>query len=256
MEEDTEQYTALAGHYDRLTFDVDYKGWAAFAQKMFRKHHIPGKLILELACGTGSLSYELAWRGFDMISSDISPDMLSVAREKCAGLEHMPMFICQDMTRIDLYGGVSGCVCGLDSVNYVTDIRGLRRMFRRVSTFLEPGGLFLFDVKSTGLFEEMAGTCSAWEEDGLFAVWEYGYDCRTMRASHTVDIFEETGGLYRRYSEIHYQRAYTVDTLTDMINESQLELLGIYSDLKQTPYSGENGRLYFAAVKTGGNTNE
>ena len=140
MEEYTEQYTALAGHYDRLTFDVDYKGWAAFAQKMFRKHHIPGKLILELACGTGSLSYELAQRGFDMISSDISPDMLSVAREKCAGLEHMPMFICQDMTRIDLYGGVSGCVCGLDSVNYVTDIRGLRRMFRRVSTFLEPGG--------------------------------------------------------------------------------------------------------------------
>ena len=97
---------------------------------------------MELACGTGSLSLELAKRGYDMISCDISPDMLSVASDKCRVLDEPPRFICQDMSELDLYGTVDGCVCALDSINYITDLRQLKRTFKRLSMFLNDGGLF------------------------------------------------------------------------------------------------------------------
>ena len=109
-----EQYTMLARHYDTLTFDVDYAGYAAFADQLFKKHKIPGNLILEQACGTGSLTLELSRLGYEMIASDLSPDMLVAAQEKCAELEQQPVFICQDMCELDLYGTVDGCVCALD----------------------------------------------------------------------------------------------------------------------------------------------
>ena len=117
--DDMMQYTVLAEHYDRLTFDVDYQGYAAFADRLFRKHKIPGRLILEQACGTGSISLELSRMGYEMISSDISPDMLSVAQEKCGELECPPVFLCQDMCELDLYGTVEGALCSLDGMNYI-----------------------------------------------------------------------------------------------------------------------------------------
>ena len=106
-----EQYTMLARHYDTLTFDVDYAGYAAFADQLFKKHKIPGNLILEQACGTGSLTLELSRLGYEMIASDLSPDMLVAAQEKCAELEQQPIFICQDMCELDLYGTADAAVC-------------------------------------------------------------------------------------------------------------------------------------------------
>ena len=136
-------YDMLAGSYDQLTYDIDYPAWADYIEKHFRRRGIPGNTVLDLACGTGSLTRELARRGYEMIGVDRSPEMLAVAAEKCRGIAaEEPILLCQSMERLDLYGTVDACVCCLDSVNYVTDPKKLARAFSRVHLFLTPGGLF------------------------------------------------------------------------------------------------------------------
>ena len=115
-------YSALAAVYDALTGDVPYEQWATFAQKAFSKRKKPVKLVLELACGTGSLTRLLGQAGYEMIACDLSADMLAVARDKCGELSCPPVFLCQDMCQLDLYGTIDAAVCCLDSVNYLTEI--------------------------------------------------------------------------------------------------------------------------------------
>ena len=115
-------YDFLAGCYDRFTYDVDYAAWAGYIEKHFRKRPLPGNTVLDLACGTGSLTRELALRGYEMIGVDRSPEMLAQAAEKNRGIAPVePIFLCQSMERLDLYGTIDACVCCLDSVNYVID---------------------------------------------------------------------------------------------------------------------------------------
>ncbi|MBQ1270700.1 MAG: class I SAM-dependent methyltransferase [Clostridia bacterium] len=248
--DDMMQYTVLAEHYDRLTFDVDYQGYAAFADRLFRKHKIPGRLILEQACGTGSISLELSRMGYEMISSDISPDMLSVAQEKCGELECPPVFLCQDMCELDLYGTVDGCICGLDSINYLTELWQVKRAIKRVSLFMNKGGLFIFDIKTPQMFMKLDGVSSIWEEDDMFAAWQYGYDKKSMRAFHAVDIFEhQPGGEYRRYSETHEQRAYDPEKIKQILIANGFKIVGIYKNTSMAKASGNEDRLYFAALK-------
>ncbi len=144
-------YRFLAGCYDQLTYDVRYPAWADYIEKHFRRQPLPGRTVLDLACGTGSLTRELALRGYEMIGVDQSPEMLAEAAEKNRGAAPIePIFLCQPMERLDLYGTIDACVCCLDSVNYVTDPKKLQRAFERVHLFLMPGGLFLFDFTTVG----------------------------------------------------------------------------------------------------------
>lgn len=249
MDKVLEQYSALSEFYDRLTFDVDYKEYAKGADRLFKMHGIPGNLILELACGTGSLTLELGKMGYEMISCDISPDMLSAAREKCSVLSCPPVFICQDMCGLDLYGTVDGCVCALDSINYLTELPQLKAAFKRISLFMNKGGVFIFDVKSCCMFEELDGISSVWDDDDMFAAWQYGYDKKSMRAMHIVDVFVKTEGLYKRFEETHYQRAYKADKLKELLKQNGFEIIGVYKDICGTKAHTETGRLFFVAVK-------
>ena len=151
-------YSFLAGCYDGLTYDVDYAAWADYIEAHFSKAPLPGRTVLDLACGTGSLTRELALRGYEMIGADQSPEMLAQAAEKNRGIPPVePIFLCQPMERLDLYGTIDACVCCLDSVNYVTDPKKLARAFQRVHLFLMPGGLFLFDINTPEKLEGLDG---------------------------------------------------------------------------------------------------
>ena len=158
-------YTVLAGSYDRLTRDVDYERWADYAQRHFAKQKCPVETVLELGCGTGSLTRLLARRGYAVTALDLSPDMLAVAEQKCRGLN--ARFLCQDMTKFGWIGPVDAVVSGLDSVNYVTDPKKLQRAFERVHLFLMPGGLFLFDVNTP---EKLEGVLAALDSGQYGAV--------------------------------------------------------------------------------------
>ena len=244
------EYATLAEYYDAIQFDADYKSYAAMARRVFRRYGIRGGTVLEVACGTDSLTLELAKLGYDMIGCDLSPDMLSVAQRRLEGIEPQPLLICQDMAELELWGQIDGAVCALDSVNYLTDIRRLRRMFRRLAKAMRPGGVFLFDIKTVAWFEELDGVSSVWEEDGWFAAWQYAYDRRACRALNAIDLFlEREDGTYERHSELHEQRGYALETFRELLADAGFEVLDVYGDRKLNHYTTETGRLYIAARK-------
>lgn len=248
-------YGFLAGCYDRLTYDVDYPAWADYIEKHFRKTSLPGNTVLDLACGTGSLTRELALRGYEMIGVDRSPEMLSLAAEKNRGAAPVePIFLCQSMEKLDLYGTVDACVCCLDSVNYVTDPKKLRRAFERVRLFLAPGGLFLFDINSPAKLEGLDGQVFLDETEDAYCVWRTEFSRRSSICSYFMDIFrlDETTGQWDRGEELHRERAYTVPELTAMLSEAGFIDIRTFGELKMRPPKPDEQRIFFTARKKGG----
>lgn len=156
-------YNTFAGFYDELTDDISYPRRAAYFDRVIQKFHPGASILLDLACGTGSLSIELARLGYDVVGTDASQQMLSEAmlkkeialygenfeREEPSdpGIAKL-LFLCQPMQELDMYGTLDAAVCALDSLNHVTDPQVVQRIFDRVSLFLNPGAVFVFDVNS------------------------------------------------------------------------------------------------------------
>ena len=245
-------YDFLAGCYDRLTYDVDYAAWADYIQAHFHKQPLPGTTILDLACGTGSLTRELTLRGYEMIGVDLSPDMLAEAAEKNRGVgEIEPIFLCQSMDRLDLYGTIDACVCCLDSVNYVTDPKKLRRAFERVHLFLMPGGLFLFDINTPEKLTGLDGQVFLDETEDTYCVWRAEYSKRRRVCSYFMDLFrlDEETGLWERGEELHEEYAYTPEELTEYLRQAGFTDIRQYGNLKmRKPLPGEE-RIFFTARK-------
>ena len=244
-------YEFLAGCYDRFTADVDYPRWADYIEKHFARSALPIRTVLDLACGTGSLTAELAARGYEMIGADCSEEMLSVAAEKCRSAGPVePIFLHQAMEDLDLYGTIDACVCCLDSVNYVTRPRTLARAFQRVHTFLMPGGLFLFDVNTPDKLRGLDGQVFLDEDADAYCVWRADYSPRRRICTYGMDLFfRETDRLWRREEEVHEEYAYEPAELEDMLRGAGFRHIRQYGELKlRAPAPGE-GRIFFAARK-------
>ena len=151
-------YCGAARIYDAVNADIDYSAWADFITKglsRFGEGRAEPELVLDLACGTGRLTHELAARGFDMTGVDLSPEMLEIARERCAGQN--VLLLCQDMRSFELYGTVGAVVCCLDSVNHLTEDGDLDECFSHVHNYLVPGGVFIFDINTRLRIEDSYG---------------------------------------------------------------------------------------------------
>ena len=245
-------YSFLAGCYDRLTYDVDYTDWADYIEKHFRRRGLPGNTVLDLACGTGSLTYELAQRGYEMIGVDLSADMLAEAAEKNRNLDAIPpIFLCQSMDKLDLYGTIDACVCCLDSVNYVTSPKQLQKAFERVHLFLMPGGLFLFDINTPEKLTGLDGQVFLDETEDTYCVWRAEYSRRRRVCSYFMDIFrlDEQTGLWDRGEELHEEYAYTPQELEEYLRQTGFKNIRQYGNLKmRKPVPGED-RIFFVARK-------
>ena len=244
-------YEFLAWCYDRFTQDVDYPRWADYIETHFTRCALPIRTVLDLACGTGSLTAELARRGYEMIGADCSEEMLSVAAEKCRGAGAIePIFLHQAMEDLDLYGTIDACVCCLDSVNYVTSPKKLARAFRRVHTFLMPGGLFLFDANTPDKLRALDGQLFLDEDEDAYCVWRAEFSPRRRVCTYGMDLFfREQGGLWRREAEVHEEYAYEPAELEDMLRQAGFRQIRQYGELKlRAPKPGE-GRIFFAARK-------
>lgn len=241
-------YTVLAGSYDRLTRDVDYERWADYAQRHFAKQKRPVETVLELGCGTGSLTRLLARRGYAVTALDLSPDMLAVAEQKCRGLN--ARFLCQDMTKFGWIGPVDAVVSGLDSVNYVTKPRKLLKMFQSVHENLSPGGLFLFDVKTPAALEGAGGQIYLDEDEDLFCVWRGEYSPKRRVCGYGLDLFvREADGSWSRSGEYHEERAYTMEELEGFLREAGFQHIKRYGDKTMRPPKEGAYRVFFAARK-------
>ena len=248
-----ESYEFLAGCYDELTTDVRYSRWADYIEKHFARSALPIHTVLDLACGTGSLTAELMGRGYEMICADRSAEMLSVAAEKCRDLAgEPPVFLCQSMEKLDLYGTVDACVCCLDSVNYVTSPRKLKKAFQRVHLFLMPGGLFLFDINTPDKLRGLDGGMFIDETDDAYCVWRAEYAPRRRICTYGMDIFRlEPDGRWSRGEEVHEEYAYEPDELEEYLREAGFTRIRRHGCLKmRAPVPGEE-RIFFTAVKKG-----
>ena len=243
-------YEALAGCYDEMTGDVNYPAWADFLETLFAKEKRPVHTVLDLACGTGTMTFLLADRGYELIGVDFSPEMLAVAAEKTVDEGRIPpIFLCQSMEDLDLYGTVDACVCLLDSLNHITDKNALKRALHRVWLFLEPGGLFVFDVHTPEHLASLDGEMFLDETEDAYCVWRTEYDRRRKVCTYAMDVFRQEGDLWRREEEVHEERAYTSEELTELLKGAGFLDIRQYGDKKlRKPKAGED-RVFFTARK-------
>ena len=241
-------YQALSAYYDRFTDDVGYADWADFFERLFARAGIQPKLVLDLACGTGSLTRILAERGYEMIGADASPEMLMQAMQNTMDCEPRPLFLNQRMEALDLYGTVDACLCCLDSINYVTEPQTLQKAFERVHLFLEPKtGLFVFDINTPEKFACMDGNAYVREDEDVFCVWQAAVE--DGLCAYQFDIFAREGGKWTRAQETHEERIYTVEQLTDMLEKAGFSEIKTYGDQSFAPVRGGEDRIYFTARK-------
>ncbi len=245
-------YSFLAGCYDQLTYDVDYAAWADYIEKHFQKRPLPGRTVLDLACGTGSLTWELALRGYELIGVDQSPEMLAEAAEKNRGVSPIePIFLCQPMEKLDLYGTIDACVCCLDSVNYVTRPQKLQKAFERVHLFLMPGGLFLFDVNTPEKLAGLDGQVFLDETEDAYCVWRAEFSRRSHICSYFMDIFrlDQATGQWERGEELHQERAYGLEELAAMLERAGFRDIKTFGGLTMRPPKAGEPRVFFTARK-------
>lgn len=243
-----DSYTFLAGSYDLLTTDVGYPKWADYIEWHFSRQDTPVESVVELACGTGSLTRLMAERGYDMTAIDLSPDMLTVAAQKC---EDLPVqFLCQDMSKLTLLEPVDAIICCLDSVNYVTKPAALQRAFQRAYRYLKPGGLFLFDAKTPLALEGADDQIYLDETEDVFCVWRGEYDPKRRICGYGIDLFcRREDGAWERESEYHEEYAYTPEELEEYLCAAGFSGIKQYGNLKKrAPKEGEE-RVFFAARK-------
>lgn len=247
-----DSYDFLAESYDALTWDVDYAHWADYVEKHFAKCPRSVEKVLDLACGTGSLTRELALRGYRTVGVDLSADMLSLAEEKCRELEPVPCFFCQPMEKLCLPEAVDACVCCLDSINYVLQPKKLQETFRRVFRCLEPGGLFLFDADTPEKLRAMDGQVFLDETEREYCVWRGEYSEKKRICTFVMDIYrlcDEERDLWQRGEELHREYAYTMDELEEYLRAAGFTRIKRFGELKMgQPKEGEQ-RVFFAAYK-------
>ena len=244
-----ESYGFLAEYYDSLTADVDYAAWADYLVRFFDRN---GEVhsVVDLGCGTGSLTLELSQRGYAVTGVDLSPDMLTVAMDKCSELEEMPLLICQDMSRLTLMEPADAVVSCLDSLNYVTDPKAVRRTFKRVFENLRPGGLFVFDIRTPEFLRSMDGQVLLDETEDVYCVWRGEFSKRSKILTYYMDIFgRQEEDLWVRAEEFHEEYAYEPEELTLWLEEAGFTRIKQYGNLKQcAPKEGEE-RIFFTAYK-------
>lgn len=247
-------YGAVSRVYDKLNADIDYKAWADGIEMMFDRF-LPCRpeLVLDLACGTGRMTYELSKRSYDMIGVDISTDMLMQARARQK--DESILWLLQDMRSFELYGTVGAVVCCLDAVNCLTAKGDLERCFSTVHNYLDPDGLFIFDVNSEYKFENVfSDNAYILEDDGIFCGWQNEYDRKRKICRFYLTIFEklekaEQNGecRYSRSDEEQTERCYSEKQLIASLKNTGFEPLGIYGGPRMEEKKENSERLYIVA---------
>lgn len=248
-----EAYTGFAKLYDIFMLDTTYKEWARFIQECLVRDGISDGLVLDIGCGTGKLTECLANMGYDMIGADNSPQMLDIAidRRQQSGLDIL--YLLKDMRSFELYGTVRAVVSSCDCINYVMEEGELEEVFRLVNNYLDPSGLFIFDFNTRFKYETVLGdiTIAENKEEGSF-IWENYYYEEEQVNEYKLTLFnKEETGLYRKNVEIHYQKAYTLDIITKLLNKAGMEFVEAYDEYTKLPVKETSERVCVIAREKG-----
>ena len=226
-------YNGLAGSYDAMMTDASYLKRVNWLERLFRKSAIPVRSVLDLACGTGTVSCLLAERGYQVIATDGSEEMLTQAMLKAAMLEECaPVFLHQTMPKLRLLEPVDAAVSTIDSLNYLTRERDIRETFKRVYQWLKPGGQFIFDVNTPYKLRRMDRQMYMDETEDTFCVWRTFFSERTQICTYQVDLFQELeDGTWERSFEEHREKAWTMEQLRDFLEDAGFAKITVTGDL-------------------------
>ena len=244
-------YDALAASYDQLMADGSYLKRADWLERLFKKSRIPVHTVLDLACGTGTIACLLAQRGYQVIATDGSEEMLTQAMQKAAALDGQPpFFLCQTMSGLRLVEPMDTVVSTLDSLNYLTRERDIRETFRRVYRWLKPGGQFIFDVNTPYKLQRMDGQMYMDETEESFCVWRTFFSQKTQVCTYQVDLFRlNDDGTWDRDFEEHRERAWSEEQLRNYLVEAGFGKVTLTGDLTMRAPKAEEDRWIFRAEK-------
>ena len=246
-------YGEFARVYDMFQDNVDYQTWGQWLKQQLEAQGITNGLVLDLGCGTGTMTEILAEAGYDMIGVDNSGEMLAEAMEKRVESGHDILYLLQDMQEFELYGTVRAVVSVCDSLNYITEEEELEHVFALVNNYLDPQGIFLFDMNTVYKYQTMIGNTTIAEnrDEGSF-IWENSYDRENALNVYELALFlPREDGLYEKSEEVHCQKAYPQEEIETLIKEAGMELLAVYDAYTLNPATEDSERLFFVAREKG-----
>ena len=252
-------YSKFALVYDNLMDNIPYDDWTSYLKKLLDDYDIKEGIIAELGCGTGNITERLAEYGYDMIGIDNSPEMLDIAMQKGAANKSSSLYLCQDMREFELYGTVRAVISLCDSINYITDKDDLVTIMRLVNNYLDPGGLFIFDFNTLHYYRDVvADNTIAEDRDDISFIWDNYFDEDTNINELALSLFvkdkeSESDDIYKKYSELHLQKAYTLDEIKEAIAASGLEFITAFNAFTSDTPDEDSERIYIIAREKGKN---
>lgn len=231
-------YTDFAPLYDIFMDNVPYDRWAEFIVNYLSENGIKDGLIADLGCGTGVMTRLLADRGYDMTGIDSSMEMLQIARQESGDRDIL--YLCQELTELELYGTMRAAVATCDVINYITDEAELLSVFKLVNNYLDRDGLFIFDVNSPYKYRELLGdkTFAENREEGAF-IWDNFYDEEEGINEYELTLFSKReDGAFERCEELHYERCYEAKKIAELLEKAGLKIEGVFED-----YAGERKEI-------------
>lgn len=245
-------YGIFSSVYDILTENVEYEKIAHKICSLLHKNGVDGGLLLDLGCGTGTLSFLLEQNGYDVIGVDASEDMLMVANEKKYEENSSAMFLCQNAEELDLFGTIDCVVSCLDTINHIDTLDKVQKVFEKVSLFMNMGGVFVFDMNTPYKHEKILGNNTfIYDMDEVYCVWQNSYDEETATTSIDLDFFikNEDDECYERYSESFCEYAYEPEDILQILERCGFETLNTYDDYSDNPVKTDTQRITIVAKK-------
>lgn len=243
-------YTSFAQVYDLFMDNVPYEQWGEYLSGLFKEHGITDGLLLDLGCGTGKLTRIMETYGYDMIGVDNSYEMLDMAREHSS--ENI-LYLLQDMREFELYGTVRGIYSACDCVNYILEEDELREVFALVNNYLDPGGLFVFDINSPYKYRELLAdnTFAENREEGSF-IWENYFDEEDDINEYDLTLYiRDDKERFLRFQEVHYQKCYELSTIKRLLEEVGMEFVAAYDAYTKDPVTEESEKILVIARERG-----
>ena len=245
-------YGDFAYIYDRLMKkDINYSRWTDYIENLFHYYDKSPALVGDIACGTGNITLSLSQRGYEMIGVDASGEMLSVAREKASDAGEDILFLQQNMASIDLYGTCGAFLCMIDGINYMVSPKKLLHFFQRLRTcFLDADGIFIFDISTRYKLQTILGSHTfIYNQEDIFYTWENQYHPNHHLCSMYLTFFSrQKNGLYRRFEEVHLQKAYTQKELTWALKQAGFSHVNCYHEQSFDAPRPDSERIVFAAL--------
>ena len=245
-----EAYTGFAQVYDLFMDNVPYVQWSEYLISLLKSYGVEEGLVLDLGCGTGKMTRLLSDAGYDMIGVDNSEEMLEIATEY--ETEEI-LYLCQDMREFELYGTVAAVVSVCDSMNYILEEEELLTVFKLVNNYLDPGGVFIFDLNTLYKYRELLGEQTICEnrEDASF-IWENFYDEEEQINEYDLTLFvQEESGLYQKFEETHFQRGYELLTIRRLLEAAGMEYVTAYDAFTREEPREDSERIYVIAREKG-----